>query len=287
MRSLGHCATLACLLEASAPKAGNVHRGADFDDMTYIDLVTAALAIGPAFDSVAEGARVGAIINQAVEAMVQTVGCNAYLGTILLLAPLGAVPRDQPLVEGVAGILNRLDRADAELVYAAIRTARPRGLGTVDQSDVAGRAPADLVEAMRLASDRDLVALQYVNGFATVLDEIAPWLREGIAAGYSLADAIVQTQLRAMSKYPDSLIRRKCGPAVARQSADRAAAVLASAPPGDEAYYRALAEFDFWLRSDGHRRNPGTTADLIAAGLFALLRDDELNPPWRFYRIGE
>ena len=36
---------------------------------------------------------------------------------------------------------------------------------------------------------------------------------------------------------------------------------------------RALADFDFWLRSDGHRRNPGTTADLIAAALFAGLRD--------------
>ena len=25
------------------------------------------------------------------------------------------------------------------------------------------------------------------------------------------------------------------------------------------------AEYDFWLRADGHRRNPGTTADVIAA----------------------
>jgi len=42
-----------------------------------------------------------------------------------------------------------------------------------------------------------------------------------------------------------------------------------------------LADFDFWLRSDGHRRNPGTTADLIAAALFVLLRDGLIDPPYR------
>jgi triphosphoribosyl-dephospho-CoA synthase len=45
-----------------------------------------------------------------------------------------------------------------------------------------------------------------------------------------------------------------------------------------EAYERALTELDFWLRSDGHRRNPGTTADLIAAGLFVGLREGWLLP---------
>ena len=46
--------------------------------------------------------------------------------------------------------------------------------------------------------------------------------------------------------------------------------------PGDDAYRSAVADFDFWLRADGHRRNPGTTADLIAAGLFVLLREGRL-----------
>ena len=36
------------------------------------------------------------------------------------------------------------------------------------------------------------------------------------------------------------------------------------------------AEYDFWLRADGHRRNPGTTADVIAAALFVLLREKRL-----------
>ena len=76
---------------------------------------------------------------------------------------------------------------------------------------------------------------------------------------------------------PDSLIQRKCGPAVANEAGEFAAAVLKSGLPGDAAYDESLAKFDHWLRADGHRRNPGTTADLIAAGLFVLLREGRLH----------
>ncbi len=81
-----------------------------------------------------------------------------------------------------------------------------------------------------------------------------------------------------MAHYPDSLIARKCGPDVAAEAAARAAKVLQAGPPPAAAYQQAVADLDFWLRSDGHRRNPGTTADLIAAGLFALLRDEIIEP---------
>ncbi len=38
-----------------------------------------------------------------------------------------------------------------------------------------------------------------------------------------------------------------------------------------------------WLRADGHRRNPGTTADLVAAALFILLVEGRLPWPVQFY----
>jgi triphosphoribosyl-dephospho-CoA synthase len=56
--------------------------------------------------------------------------------------------------------------------------------------------------------------------------------------------------------------------------------VLDAGSPKSEEYLRELAKLDFWLRSDGNRRNPGTTADLIAAGLFVALRDSWLTPPF-------
>lgn len=280
--SIGQCAALACLLEVSAPKPGNVHRGADFDDLTYLDFAAAAIAIGPAFDA-ADGAGVGQTVLAAVRAMRSAVNSNTSLGTILLFAPLTCVPRGQPLAAGVKQVLAALKPNDARDVYAAIRHAAPGGMGQVDEADLAGDAPDDLLYAMGLAADRDLVARQYVNGFEQVFEFVVPRLAEGIQAGWPLADTIVRAQLQLMHEFPDSLIARKCGLDIARQAAARAGQTLDSGAPGDDDYYRAIVDFDFWLRADGHRRNPGTSADLVAAGLFAALREGILELPLRFY----
>jgi triphosphoribosyl-dephospho-CoA synthase len=278
--SVGQCASLACVLGTTAPCPGNVHRGADAEHVSYADYIVSALVLGPAIDAAAAGAPVGRAVLSAVGVIDRAIGINTYLGTILLLVPLAKVPRDVPLVDGIGDVLRRLDAEDARLVYEAIRLARPGGLGQVPTADVADEAPSDLLAAMRLAAGWDSVARQYAEDFAQVLDLATPWLDEGLKCGWSLSDTIVQTHIRLMSELPDSLIARKCGRDVARRAADHAAAVLAAGQPGDEAYRLALADLDFWLRSDP-RRNPGTTADLVAAGLFAALRDGIIKPPYR------
>jgi triphosphoribosyl-dephospho-CoA synthase len=278
--SIGQCATLACLLEASSPKPGNVHRGADFEDMTFTDFAVSAAAIAPAMDSAVQHG-VGAAVLAAVQATRRLVPVNTNLGTVLLLAPLAAVPRPQRLKAGIREVLCRLTAPDAEAVYEAIRLAEPGGLGSADQMDVAETAPESLLAAMAAAADRDLVARQYAEDFVHVLDHVVPWLVEGNAAGWPLTDAVVYAQLRALEAWPDSLIARKCGLPVAERASGLAHRVLKAGRPGDQAYYDELGELDFWMRSDGHRRNPGTTADLIAAGLFVVLREALIPPPFR------
>lgn len=281
---LGQCVTLACLLEATAAKPGNVWRGADFDDLSYVDFLVSATTIGPIFQrAVDRRQRLGPLVLDAVGATRQAVGTNTNLGTILLLAPLALVERDESLATGVADVLADLDADDARLVYQAIAHAQPGGMGRVDEADLAGPPPEDLIGAMRLAAGRDQVARQYAENFSPLLQTIVPWFLRGLQAGWSLEATIVRVHLMTMSEFPDSLIGRKRGPEVAREAADRAAATLAAGEPGEENYERALAALDFWLRSDGHRRNPGTTADLIAAGLFVLLRDGLVTLPlcWR------
>lgn len=272
--SIGQCATLACLWEVIAPKPGNVHRGADFEDLSFGDFAVSAVAIAPAMQAAAEGLAVGRAILQAVRDTRTMVATNSNLGIVLLLAPLAAVPRSESLSAGVPRVLDRLTPQDTQDVYEAIRLAAPGGLGKADNDDVFGPAPESLVEAMRQAADRDLVARQYATGFADVLQVVAPLLRDARRHSATVSESIVRTHVQLMGRWPDTLIARKCGLAVAREAQARAAAVLAAGEPGDEEYLRALADLDFWLRSDGHRRNPGATADLIAAGLFALLRDE-------------
>ena len=279
--SISQCATLACLFEATAPKVGNVHRGADFQDLTFTDFVVSSVAIGPPMETAAT-VGIGRAVLEAVAATRKCVPTNTNLGMALLIAPLAAVSRDQRLTAASVGqVLRRLTGDDCRLVYEAIRLARPGGLGKVESMDIADEPPADLLLAMRAAADRDLLARQYVENFRLVLDDALPALTAGRERSWSLTDAIIHTHLSLIARYGDTLIARKCGAEVAGKASVLAEHVLASGKPGDEAYFEALADFDFWLRSDGNRRNPGTTADLVAAALFAGLRDGLLPPPWR------
>ncbi len=277
---IGQYATLACLLEATAPKVGNVHRGADFEELTFTDFVASAVAIGPAFEAACE-IGVGRTVLDAVTATRGVVATNTNLGMVLLLAPLAVVPSQERLTtETVSQVLRGMTADDSRWVYEAIRLAQPGGLGEVESMDVAEEPPADLLTAMRAAAQRDLVARQYAEDFQLVLNDTLPELVTGTGQGWSLTDSIIHAQVLLISKHGDSLIRRKCGEEVSTQASTIAKQVLSFGNPGDDDYYAALADFDFWLRSDGNQRNPGTTADLIAAALFAGLRDGHLSPPW-------
>ncbi len=284
MPTISACATLACLWEATAPKPGNVYRGADFEDLSYVDFLTSAALVGPLLESAAEQG-VGLTVLEGVQKTRMAVGSNTNLGILLLLAPLAAVPAECRLAVGIGEVLAKLSLDDTEQVYEAIRLAQPGGLGQVETGDVhAPAAPAiSLVEAMRLASDRDTIARQYVSDFERVFT-VADQIEAGIARQWALSDAIVYAYLQLLAEVPDSLIERKCGQAMAREVSTRTAAVLTTGRPGDAKFEQAIGELDFWLRVDGHRRNPGTSADLIAAALFVLLREDQIEWPVTFYR---
>lgn len=277
--SVGQSATLACLLEISAPKPGNVHRGADFEDAGFVDFAASAVAIGPVMD-LANDVGVGPTALAAIRATRAVTRTNTNLGTVLLLAPLAASGSARPTPQSVATVLGNLNAGDARDVYQAIQLAQAGGLGKVARLDIRDAPPEDLLQAMAAAADHDLIARQYVNGLREVFELVVPALLEGIQAGWTLNTSIIHTQLLVMSCHSDSLVLRKCGPAIADQLAARAGAILEHANPASPAYIQDLAELDFWMRSDGHRRNPGTTADLIATGLFVLIRDGRLRAPF-------
>jgi len=264
--NVGMLAQVACVLEVTARKPGNVHRFADFPgDAHYLDFLLSAAAIAGPIDRAREHG-VGKTVLAAVEATRKVVATNTNLGIILLIAPLACVPEQVALREGVNPVLDQLTIADARDVYQAIRIARPGGLGSVTDEDVSVDPTVTLLETMRLAADRDLVARQYVTGFADVFQIDFSRTRES----FDLETSIINAFVTLLANCPDTLIARKRGIEVAEETSRRAAAALAS---GD------LAALDRWLRDDGHARNPGATADLIAAALFAALRDGTIRLP--------
>ncbi len=280
---VGLHAQLACIWEVTARKAGNVHRFRDFEDVTYLDFVTSAAALGRALEQ-APHRPLGQTIHDAVRQTRQVAPSNTNLGMVLLLAPLARASTGGPLRERVEEVLAATDVADAAEAYAAIRLASPGGLGKAPEQDVSAPPTLPLRAAMALAAERDLVARQYANGFVEVLDEVVPALEDGMARTRSLEGGILAAQLRTMARHPDSLIARKRGAREAEEAGELALRVLEAGWPETERGRAALGELDGWLRADGHARNPGTTADLIAAGLYAMLREGKLtlplNVPW-------
>jgi triphosphoribosyl-dephospho-CoA synthase len=80
-------AQMACLLEVSSPKPGNVSPGRHFDDTRYEDFLASAVAIGGPLAGAA-ARPLGATIRLAIEATARWTRSNTNLGMVLLLAPL-------------------------------------------------------------------------------------------------------------------------------------------------------------------------------------------------------
>ncbi len=267
---------LACLLEVSAPKPGNVSPGTHFRDLRYEDFLASAAAIGAPFARVGER-RVGETVREAIEATATWARTNTNLGIVLLLAPLArAAWLRQPgttLRAAVQQVLDETTIDDAHDVYAAIRRASPGGLGTTGEQDVAGAPTMTLRDVMRLAAGRDGIAREYATGFATTFDVGAPALRRARADGLSWDDAVVETYLTLLASAPDTHIVRRAGAALADQVSARARAVLDAGGVRTDDGRRALDAMDAALRDESHAANPGTTADLTAASIFVELGD--------------
>lgn len=255
----------ACELDVAVRKPGNVSRvspGHGMQARHFLDAAQAAVA-----PLLAPGARVGARIEGAVAASWAAAGCNTNLGIVLLCAPLAAAfERGGPLGTALQAVLAELDVEDARAAFRAIVQARPGGLGRAGEADVHDEPAIGLREAMALAADRDSIARQYAEGFHEVLqasqdlgfalsDEAEPGLRDA---------AVQHVYLGYLARWPDSHIVRKHGAALAQIVMSAAQQWQARERPGEDP---AFAAWDESLKQQG--LNPGTSADLTVASLFA------------------
>lgn len=259
----------ACLTELDAPKPGNVNAFADGHRMTVDEFVRSANAAAAPLS--ARGARVGLRIHRAVMATFAAVGTNTNLGIILLCAPLAAAAeRDAAdLRRALHEVLQELDVDDADLAFRSIVRAAPAGLGHSAQHDVFNPATVSLLEAMSAAANRDMVARQYATDFADIFD-LGLTLLESVSQSKGEAKwATLATFLGFLSAFPDSHIARKFGSETAncvQRAALNFAAMLQAAEQPNQVL-PALLTWDAALKAKAI--NPGTTADLTVATLFA------------------
>jgi triphosphoribosyl-dephospho-CoA synthase len=274
-------AQLACVLEVSAEKPGNITPTHDFADTSYEDMLRSAIALGPELARAGER-RVGETIRAVVEATRRVAPANTNLGIALLLAPLAKAALDGgELRAALAVTLRALDVADARAAYAAIRLAGAGGLDEPVEHDVRAEPDIGLREAMASAAERDSIASEYVTDFALTFDTGVPALAAALADGLPVRDAIVDVHLRLLAAAPDTLIVRKAGADAARRVSAAARGVLAAGGSRTAPGREALGGFDASLRTDGNRLNPGTTADLVTATVFVALLGGMLAPSHR------
>ena len=282
---IGALAQLACLLEANAPKPGNVSPYGNFDDMTYDDFVLSSAAINTALGSA--GTRpLGETILLAMEATRAVTAANTNLGIVLLLAPLAraaasitssGASMDRRTVDAaqlrgaVAQVLASTTVDDARHAYAAIRLASPGGLGSTGNQDVAAEPTIPLTETMRLAADRDGIAREYATDFHATFEVAVPALDAAQRDGLDWNDAIVETFLTLLATYPDTHIIRRADVDLAARVSTQARDALDAGGVRSPSGRAAIERMSTALRGERNRANPGTTADITAAAIFVSL----------------
>jgi triphosphoribosyl-dephospho-CoA synthase len=269
-------AQLACVLEASAEKPGNITPRHDFADTSYEDMLRSAIALGPELGRAAERG-VGDTVLATVRATRRVAGANTNLGIALLLGPLArAALLGGDLRDRTEEVLGALTLHDARAAYAAIREAGAGGLDEPVEHDVRAAPTVTLSDAMAAAAERDSVAAEYVTGYAVTFELGLPALHRALDDGLGPREAIVQLYLELLAAIPDTLVARKRGRRAAERVSVGAASVLAAGGVRADAGRAALEAFDASLRRDGNALNPGTTADLVTAALFVALLEGRL-----------
>lgn len=270
----------ACLAELAACKPGNVHVHAPGHGMTVEDFRQSAYAAAPHI--AAEGASVGERVLNAATASLTATGQNTNLGIVLLCAPLAhaaltasATLTQNLLRQELRRTLDRLDRGDAERIFAAIVLVNPGGLGDYGEEDVRRRPQISVQQAMALAAGRDRIAAAYVNGFADIFDFGLPALESALQTFPSLEEATSALFLAFLGEWPDTHISRKFGQEPAQAVQREARSVRSDFHSvREEDRLPLLLDFDRSLKERG--LNPGTTADFTVATLFVHAL---MNPP--------
>jgi len=299
------CGELACLLEVSAtPKPGNVHRFQDFAEIRYEDFLASSVSLGVWLEELAmkglllrddkiswQHVELGRTIKEAVkQSNYFHQQSNTNLGIILLLSPLSvaaglSVPEEELscnlelLQKNTLEVMKYTTVDDSIFVSEAIASISPGGLGKVDQYDVTEASfqeelrsdNVNLLKLMDICQKRDSICFELSLGYPITITTGLSALKHSLTIRNDINLAIIDAYLAILSKYPDTLVKRKFGDAIAQQISQRASEIIKVGGALTIEGRRELEEFDIEMREEEEKINPGTTADIIASTVFVYL----------------
>ncbi len=295
---IARCIQLAMVMEVSAyPKPGNVDRNHDYEDTRFEHFLASAVSIHPVMENAAKSKTgVGSLIHSAVrESAKWQNGGNTHFGAFILLIPLAMAAGDilhkkheftiEELVSCAHDIVKKTNVQDAIEFYRSFETAKVR-VNPVDKFDLQDSSSlgsldeenTTLYDLMEISRSYDLIADEWVSGFKrcancgeTIINFMGSTNKFG-EPKLDVNDVVVYAFLKILSENRDTFIQTKFDETTADYVSGRARDILLEFKPqrsGFDAVRLAVEEFDDELLSKGI--NPGSTADIVIAGLFIAL----------------
>ncbi len=294
---VARCAQLAMCLEVSAsPKPGNIDRHDDYVDTRYEHFLASAASIYPVIEeSVSNEKGVGRLIKSAVmESARWQKGGNTHFGAFILLIPLamaaGEVLQEdgtftiQQLTECAHRMVRNTDTTDSVDLYSCFGSAGVK-VNAVDEFDLRNSDAVDelvkkdmtLYRLMDSARGYDIIANEWVSGFRRC-GLCAELIIDGMNGMYSpkvlpdINDVIVFAFLNILSGNEDTFISTKHDTETAAHVSEKAKNIIEEMYKSDNDLISILSlieELDDELLEK--KINPGSTADIVIAGLFISL----------------
>ncbi len=294
---IARCAQLAMCLEVSAsPKPGNIDRHNDYEDTRYEHFLASATGIYPVIEEASSKTEgVGKFIRNAVTESVRWQrGGNTHFGAFILLMPLAMaageiLQEDEPftiqqLIECAYRIAKNTDTSDSVNFYSCFEAAGVK-VNPADEFDLQNKEAIgelnekdmSLYKLMDIARGYDLIANEWVTGFKRcgacaeiIIDGMNGNLNPKVKA--DINDVAVYAFMKTLAENEDTFISTKYDNETAAYVSGQAKLII-------EEIYKTNEDFNTILplikKLDEEllerKINPGSTADIVIAGLFISL----------------
>lgn len=276
--------SIACLIEVSSYKPGNVSRYLDFEDVTFEDFLISSVSIyNPARELSRrsyliirkgfplEKIRIGYFMRKAIERTLFYVRSNTNLGIVMLTFPLipsiifSILKNDlEKLSENIITILRNTSYKDTIDLYRAINLSKANlpkaNFLDVKDSDsirIIKERKINLYDVMKYSEEYDLISKEYLTGYKISISS-AKELLDNVMDGLRLTNAVENLYIKLLATYEDSHIIKTRGYEIAKRVKEIAKDVL-----NGNLDIRDLENFLI-----ENRINPGAIADIITSSIF-------------------
>ncbi|XGI82804.1 triphosphoribosyl-dephospho-CoA synthase [Halorutilales archaeon Cl-col2-1] len=270
-------AQLAMLLEvASDPKPGNVDRRHDHSDTTFLDFIASSVGALPSLRRAREdGVGVGEVFEDAVRRSQFHSGGNTHFGALLLLVPLVSASYSDAGLGSVSSVVEETTVEDSVRFYDSFShvDVYVEDDTEIDLPDVNHEGATDEVrergltmyDVMEASAEIDDVAREWVTGFGRSFTA-SGYIDEAYHETRDVNTSVTTAYLRLLSERRDTLVEKKHGREVAEEVRRQAEDILRGGLSAED--------LDSALLDEGI--NPGTTADILSAGVYISLREGGL-----------